>query len=543
MNRCPICPGHRNPVPSTGPKPARVLFLGEGPNFEEDRTGEPFRGKTGLELTGTYFPILGLPRSAVHIFNAMACSNRGYVNPTPAQAMACSSCHLGPLLHEIRPEIIVPMGAVACSLFPEIESLALQHGRAIHGKWGSWSGILFPMFHPSAGLRATGYMIAMMQDMDDLRKLLANLDVYQRVEEEGGITDGWTPFPVDPYPEPDYQFIRTEDDLVDYMSYWGTRDTSLITPVLGEDTESLPGSLGKMGGGPPFCLTFSHTPGTGRLIYVKDKHLIDAYRKMLYELLPLQLFHNYLHDSDVFDTLQLPTEPFLDTMVRAYNLCLGGGGDDEEEGESRAGRGSLSLKVLTYRHCQMQMTSFKDTVWPHSLPHVLTWLKLGRSTFAPDSDREPVCECGCEGKWHEPRGKTGKQTGACLNCNRCSKWVKVKKPVGVEGGKVLNLLHRKLNTLIVNVETGKLDKSGKPKDPWKQFLDWSDYDQRTLLDTLGPIPLASIEHVPEPELLHYAVRDADADLRLYLKMQGMSPWIFYGNYIHEYSGTENKGER
>jgi hypothetical protein len=428
--------------------------------------------------------------------------------------MSCSATHLSSLLQEVKPEIIVPMGPISCSLFPEIESLALQHGRAIPGKWGSWKGILFPMFRASAGLRATGFMIAMMQDMDDLRKLLLSLD---RGEFE------WLE---DPYPTPDYQFIRTENDLYDYI-YGSTRIPGDYSP-LGEDTESLPGGLGKMGGGPPFCLTFSHTPGTGRLIYTKDKNLLHAYRKILEELLPLQLFHNYLHDSDVFDSLSLPTEPFLDTMVRAYNLCLGGGGDDEDEGESRAGRGSLSLKVLAYRYCQMRMTSFKDTVWPHSLPHVLTWLKLGRGMFAPDSDREPVCECGCEGRWHEPRGKTGRQTGACLNCNQCEKWRAVKKKtINTETDKTLNLLHRKLNTLIVNVETGKLDSNGKPKDPWKQFLDWPEYDQKTLLDTLGPIPLASIEHVPEPLLLDYAVRDADADLRLYLKMQDMQPWIFY----------------
>lgn len=518
MTRCPHCLSPRPPVPSTGPIPARLLFLGEGPSYDEDRKGEPFVGKTGIELTGTYFPILGLPRSAVHIYNAQACSNRGYDNPTPAQAMACSSIHLGPLLSSVQPEIIIPMGVVACSLFPEIESLALQHGRPIKGQWGSWKGILFPMYHPSAGLKpgGTGYMISMMQDMEDLRKLLLSLD------------SGEFTWPEDPYPIPDYQFIRTEHDLTDYIT---STDFAYFAEFgnrqpLGEDTESLPGGLGKMGGGPPFCLTFSHTPGTGRLIYVKDRHLIDAYLKMLYELLPLQLFHNYLHDSDVFDSLQLPTEPFLDTMVRAYNLCLGGGGDDEEEGSSRAGRGSLSLKVLAYRHCNMRMTSFKDTVYPHSLPHALTWLKSGRELFAPDSGREPVCGCGCLQKWHEPRGKTGRQTGACLNCNRCEKW-KAVKSVKVEGDKTLNLLHRKLNTLIVNVETGKLDSNGKPKDPWKQFLDWPEYDQRTLTDTLGPMPLASIEHVPEDELLGYAVRDADATLRLFLKMRGLQPWIFF----------------
>lgn len=530
MNRCPPCPGPRRPVPSTGPTPARILFIDESPSYEEDRSCQPLRGKSGIEFDGTYLTILGLPRSMVHITHAMACSNKGYTPPTPIQALACSSCHLSSLLLEVKPEIIVPMGTVACSLFPEIESLALQHGRAVRGRWGSWSGILFPMFRASAGLHATGYMIAMMQDMDDLRKLLANLDLYQKLEDEGVITDDWTPFPEDPYPVPDYQFIRTEHDLTDYIT---SNDFAYLAEFgdrkqpLGEDTESLPGGIGKMGGGPPFCLTFSHTPGTGRLIYTKDKHLLEAYRKMLYELLPLHIFHNYLHDSDVYDELSLPWDPFIDTMVRAYNLCLGGGGDDEDEGESRAGRGSLSLKILAYRHCQMRMSTFKDTVWPHSIPHALTWLKLGRSMFAPD-DIKPVCECGCEQKWHEPRGKTGRQSGTCLNCNRCEKWRVVKKvATNTETDKTLNLLHRKLNTLIVNVESGKLDSNGKPKDPWKQFLDWPDYDQRTLLDTLGPMPLASIEHVPEDSLLDYAVRDADADLRLYLKMQDMSPWIFW----------------
>ena len=518
MNPCHRCPRIRGIVPPIGPRPARVMLIGEGPSYEEDRVKTPFSGKTGLELRGTYMPILGLPASDIFITNACLCSQKGYVNPTPEQAMACASVQLGQQMLEVRPEIVVPMGVVACSLFPEIESLRLQHGRPIRGRWGSHSFILFPMYHPSAGLKpgGTGFMIAMMQDMEDLRKLLLSLDRREFVWLE------------DPYPEPDYRYVRTENELANYIDNCPNRriDNVSFNFVLGEDTESLPGGLGKMGGGPPFCLTFSHTPGTGRLIYTRDTHLIDAYRKMLYELLPLQLFHNYLHDSEVFDALRLPTEPFLDTMVRAYNLCLGGGGDDEDEGESRAGRGSLSLKVLAYRHCNMHMTSFKDTVYPHSLPHVLTWLKKGREMFAPDSDRPPRCECGCLQKWHEPRGKTGNQTGPCLMCNRCEKW-KVIKPVKRPEDKTLDLLYRKIGTVINNVETGKLSKDGKPTDPWKRFMEWPDYDQATLIDTLGPIPLASIEHVPEPELLHYAVRDADADLRLYLYMQNLKPWIFY----------------
>lgn len=107
----------------------------------------------------------------------MACSNKGYENPTSEQAMSCSSVHLGPLLNEVKPEVIVVMGAVACSLFPEIENLNLQHGIPIPGKWGSWQGLLFPSYHPSAPLHgATGYMISIMADFNYLGKLLKELD-------------------------------------------------------------------------------------------------------------------------------------------------------------------------------------------------------------------------------------------------------------------------------------------------------------------------------------------------------------------------------
>lgn len=534
MKPCHACPRIRGIVPPIGPRPARVMLIGENPSYEEDRRKEPFTGKTGIELRGTYLPILGIPASEIFITNACLCSMKGYVNPTKEQAMACASVHLGQQIAEVQPEIIVPMGAVACSLFPEIESMALQHGRAIPGRWGAHRFILFAMFHPSAGLRATGYMIAMMQDMDDLRKLLQKLDETEEARFRGDLID-WTPYPQDPHPTPDYRFIRNEHDLTDYIT---TTDFAYYCQFgdrkqpLGEDTESLP-LPGKLGGGPPFCLTFSHTPGTGRLIYTRDRHLIDAYRKMLYELLPLQLFHNYLHDSDVYDELELPTEPFIDTMVRAYNLCLGGGGDDEEEGESRAGRGSLSLKVLAYRHCQMHMTTFKETVWPHSLPHILRWLKLGRSIVAPEDSRPPTCTlCGCPQDYHEMRGKTQRFSGPCAICppGRCKKWSppkKVAKSKG-DGDKELNLLYRKLGTLITNVESGKVDKDGKTVDPWKRVesKEWKD-DKAILVDLIGLPPLASIEHVPEPILLHYACRDADADLRLFLHMQHLQPWVFW----------------
>jgi len=518
MTRCALCPRHRPPVPSVGPKPARVLFLGEGPSYEEDRLGEPFKGKTGIELTGTYMPIVGVPRSDVHIFNAMACSNKAYENPTPEQAMSCSSVHLGPLLAEVQPEVIVVMGAVACSLFPEIENLNLQHGRPLRGKWGSWSGILFPSYHPSAGIHSTGYMISLMQDFNDLGKLLRNLYSYGKAELEGWLTDGWTPFEEDLYPNPDYQVIRTLDDQVDYFSPWAHQEGKGLFVrglPLGTDTESTPD-------GRAYCLTVSHTPGTGRLIYTSDTESIRRFRNLLEIHSPELIFHNYLHDIVPFTEMYLPIVNMYDTMVRAYNLCLGGGADDED-GESRAGRGSLSLKILAYRYCNMRMTSFRDTVFPHSVPMVRRYLADAQMAFAV-SDAPPRCKtCGHPQTRHTKRGKAQRHTGVCLDSKcLCTSYKKPEAPTKQPDDKLLNLLYRKVSGLLDDIDTQKPD-----LNPWDRLKQWHDHDHRYLEDILGPWPVPSIAHVPEKDLLQYACRDSDADLRLKMKLDTLVPWVFW----------------
>ena len=177
---CSLCPRlpYRRPIHPDGPIPCRVMLLGEAPATEEDRNNCPFSGKTGIELNNTYLPILGLPRSEVLIFNACACSQPDYSNPTPEQAMACASVHLGPLLALAKPEVLVPMGAVACSLFGEGQiNLNMDHGIPQEGRWGAWRGVVWPMYHPSAGIHATAYMIPMMQDFHNLKKFLKQLEI------------------------------------------------------------------------------------------------------------------------------------------------------------------------------------------------------------------------------------------------------------------------------------------------------------------------------------------------------------------------------
>lgn len=171
---CHLCPRLRPKVMPIGPIPCRILFLGERPSHDEDRYHEPFIGYTGQEFRSTYLPLANLTLNDIHIANAVYCSAEDYSNPTPEEAQSCSSVHLGPLLAQLHPTVVIPMGAIACSLFPNI-NLNRDHGIPRPGAFGPWQGVLFPMFHPSAGLHSTGYMIPLMADFTALGKLLKEL--------------------------------------------------------------------------------------------------------------------------------------------------------------------------------------------------------------------------------------------------------------------------------------------------------------------------------------------------------------------------------
>ena len=323
----------------------------------------------------------------------------------------------------------------------------------------------------------------------------------------------------DHHPTPNYRVCHTPRDLAEYLDFSGI-DQNFECLTVAEDTESLPG-------GTTYCMTFSHEPGTGRLIYANDRRMLDEYRVLVLERHHgiHQVFHNYLHDCVPFAALGLPIGKFSDTMVRAYHLCLGGGGD-EEDSESKAGRGSLSLKVLAYRHLNMRMTSFKDTVYPHSIPHLESWLSTLTQAIAP-APKIKSCVCGCPQESHERRGKTQRHTGMCSTCI-CMKYKAGPKVVPTIQDKYYAGIYAKTNRLATRLrEELDTDWADSKKDPWKFIrTNWGeDLDALELL--AGPIPVPSVAFVPEPELLGYACRDADATLRLHLHMHHLKPWLFW----------------
>jgi uracil-DNA glycosylase len=216
----------------------------------------------------------------------------------------------------------------------------------------------------------------------------------------------------------------------------------------------------------PFCLSYSFYPGTGRLIRATDPEALEMFQVMLDRWEGPILFHNWLYDSQVVERmgLRFPHKRVVDTMVRAYHL----------------GNLAQGLKALAYRLLGMRMSDFDDVVTPYSTPLCLSYLREAVNHEWPKPDEQTV---------RDPQGQ----------------W-KLYKPQSM-GTKLKRFLS----------EYAK----HPDKDVFQAWDNWE--DDHTLIETVcGEWPGKDIRHVPVEKTIHYACRDADATLRLWPVLQGMT---------------------
>jgi len=147
--RCKLYKGRKNLVFGEGSPVAKLVFVGEGPGYDEDLAGRPFVGKAGKLLTKIIENGMGLTRDEVYICNVVKCHPPKNRDPEKDEIEACVP-FLKKQLQIISPEVICCLGRVACqALFGG--DFKISHER---GKWRSYGDIpLMPTFHPAYLLR------------------------------------------------------------------------------------------------------------------------------------------------------------------------------------------------------------------------------------------------------------------------------------------------------------------------------------------------------------------------------------------------------
>ena len=331
MSRCSQCPNSHRQVGPSGPTDARIMLVGEGPGFNEDKIGIPFVGRAGQELDDTYLRLAGLNRSDIYVTNSVQCRqerNGVDIRPSAVLTKCCAENHLKEEICSVNPEIVILCGATACSLVGI--DLELQHGFPLLSSQSSqftlygWQGKFIPMYHPAAGLHESRFMIPMLQDWENLgRYLRGKWEPPQFIVE----TPQYSLF----HPEPgsSYHFLH-----YDYAAV---------------DTETDEGK--------PWSVQISSRPNSGAMFLVEDTESLYCAKRFIEESEEV-ILHNALYDLDVLDQLGIRVNSYRDTMQELYHL----------------GNMPQGLKAATYRTSGHKMTSYSEVVTPYSKRALEDWL-------------------------------------------------------------------------------------------------------------------------------------------------------------------------
>lgn len=172
VNKCQKCRlgMTRNKVVfGEGSVQADIMFIGEGPGADEDRTGRPFVGRAGELLTKIIENGMGIPREQVYIANIVKCRPPGNRDPLPDEAEICMSFLEGQI-DLIKPKVIILLGKVAARYLTGVETSISKARQNSH----NYKGIpVFVTYHPSALLRNQQYK---RPTWEDIKKVLAYLE-------------------------------------------------------------------------------------------------------------------------------------------------------------------------------------------------------------------------------------------------------------------------------------------------------------------------------------------------------------------------------
>ena len=171
VRTCTACPLHltrSQAVPGEGASFAQIMFVGEGPGFQEDRLGKPFVGPAGLFLN-ELLDSIGLRRQDVFITNLVKCRPPNNRDPLPREIEACNN-HLMNQVRIINPRVIIPLGRHAMAHWFPSGKIGQLHGQP--HRVGEL--IVLPLYHPAAALHNGSLRDTIMQDFQKLKGIIGN---------------------------------------------------------------------------------------------------------------------------------------------------------------------------------------------------------------------------------------------------------------------------------------------------------------------------------------------------------------------------------
>lgn len=308
-------------VGGEGPAPCRIMLIGEGPGWEEEKCGRPFVGKSGKELDRYLWRNLHLGRDQVYVTNMVKYRTDDKDRDPTATEMRRDSQILTEELTRVDPEFIITLGRISTRHFLGDVDMDVVHGIP-HPAGRRW---VLPCFHPAAGLHNTEAQALIQYDFQ------AAAAAIKGPREAP---------PMDHYTEPTYWEAHCPADLRHIKQ--------------AVDTE---GSYKK-----PWCLTATDRAGNAGMTQdhgSKFGHII---------------LHNSLHDLPVLRAMDTTFQSFDDTMVMAYLLCV------EPQGLKQLAKRHCGMEMHSYPELTDPYRLKKQLAWMEEALKCLDNLSLQDSS-------------------------------------------------------------------------------------------------------------------------------------------------------------------
>jgi uracil-DNA glycosylase family 4 len=161
--RCKLHRTRRTIVFGEGNEKAKLMFIGEGPGYDEDVQGRPFVGKAGQLLT-KIIQSIRLQREEVYIANIIKCRPPQNRNPEPDEIRSCYPFLLKQI-QAIQPKIICALGTFAAQTLLDTQAKIT----GLRGRIFELKGIkVFPTYHPAFLLRNPERKREVWEDMKQI---------------------------------------------------------------------------------------------------------------------------------------------------------------------------------------------------------------------------------------------------------------------------------------------------------------------------------------------------------------------------------------
>jgi len=175
--RCKLHRTRRTVVFGEGNEKATLMFIGEGPGYDEDVQGRPFVGKAGQLLT-KIIESINLRREEVYIANIIKCRPPQNRNPESDEIQSCNS-FLMKQIRVIQPRIICALGTFAAQTLLKTDTKI----SALRGKFFDLEGIkVIPTYHPAFLLRNPERKREVWEDMKKIAEWLKNNEKAEEME-------------------------------------------------------------------------------------------------------------------------------------------------------------------------------------------------------------------------------------------------------------------------------------------------------------------------------------------------------------------------